>query len=507
MPPSAGSKSKIRIAPSWILLNLPERLDGHRQIAWNRVLFLACATIFGAVLRIRHLGARSLWMDESATAAITSLDWSSFWKLIFSREMNMSAYYLLLRAFPFLHRSELLLRLPSVLFGCGLICSVWLLSKHVFDESRQLLRAASALLVVVNGFLIAYSQEARGYAMAVCLLVASTWVLALLIKTGKHRATWCVLALAALYTHFYAVLWIAPQVWAIWITHRKLGWKFFGRIVVVAAVGLIPLIVFLCRTRGGQLDWVPKLTLHYLLDVFVQIAGYSPIALALLVLGSVLGSIALWRSGDVFSRTIVLEAVLPILVLLICSPIHPLFVPRFLIFAIPFLTLTAMVGFGGLRMDYGVLAFAALFVTMLVVGNESASKGDWKTMTEYLCSQPDQAVAFWPAMQRLPFWYYSRSVPGCRNAITSEHRELTLADFGGNKREFAAKLCASNEKSIVMVMESEWHGKMPATIAQCYVPAGTTTRNGLEMLWLQRSTGIETTSKPNRTVIARTARN
>jgi mannosyltransferase len=507
MPPASGSKSKIRIAPSWIFLDVPRSTEGHRQIAWNRVLFLACATIFGAVLRIRHLGARSLWMDESATAAITSLDWSSFWKLIFSREMNMSAYYLLLRAFPFLHRSEILLRLPSVLFGCGLIGAVWLLSKHVFEESRQLVRAASVLLVAVNGFLIAYSQEARGYAMAVCLLVASTWVLALLIKTGRHRVTWSVLALAALYTHFYAVLWIAPQVWAIWTTHRKLGWKFFRRIVVVAAVGLLPLIVFVCRTRGGQLDWVPKLTLRYLLDVFVQIAGYSSIALALLVLGSTLGCIALWRSGDVLSRTIVLEAILPILVLLVFSPIHPLFVPRFLIFAIPFLTLTAMVGFGGLRMDYGVLAFAGLFATMLVVGNRSASKGDWKTMTEYLCSQPDRAVAFWPAMQRLPFWYYSRNNPGCRNAVTSEQRELTLADFGGNKREFAAKLCASNEKSIVMVMESEWQGKMPTTIMQCYVPMGTTTRNGLEMLWLQRSTGIETTLKPNRTMIERTARN
>lgn len=507
MPSSAGSKSKIRIAPSWIFLDLPERLDGPRQVARNRVFFLACATILGAVLRIRHLGARSLWMDESATAAITSLDWSSFWKLIFSREMNMSAYYLLLRVFPFLNRSEFLLRLPSVLFGCGLIGVVWLLSKHVFEESRQLLRAASVLLVVVNGFLIAYSQEARGYAMAVCLLVASTWVLAILIKTGKHRATWCVLALAALYTHFYAVLWIAPQLWAIWVTHRKLGWKFFRRIVVVDAVGLIPLIVFVCRTRGGQLDWVPKLTLHYLLDVFVQIAGYSSIALSLLALGSLLGCVALWRRGDMFSRTIVLEAVLPILVLLICSPIHPLFVPRFLIFAIPFLTLTAMVGFGCLRMDYGVLAFAALFVTMLVVGNKSASKGDWKTMTDYLCSQPDQAVAFWPAMQRLPFWYYSRNNPGCRNAVTAEHRELTPSDFGGNKREFAAKLCASNEKSIVMVMESEWQGKMPATITQCYVSAGTTTRNGLEMLWLSRSVGVETTSSPNKAAGERTARN
>jgi hypothetical protein len=107
----------------------------------------------------------------------------------------------------------------------------------------------------------------------------------------------------------------------------------------------------------------------------------------------------------------------------------------------------------------------------------------------------------------LPFWYYSRNNPGCRNALTSENRELTLADFSGNKREVAAKLCASNEKSIVMVMEPEWQGKMPTTIAQCYVPLGTTTRNGLEMLWLQRSSGIETTSIAKKIPFKTAARN
>lgn len=458
-----------------------------RLPGWSHLLFLGLAIVFGLVLRFRHVNGQSLWMDEAATAAIATLDWSSFWRLIFSREMNMSAYYLVLRVFPFLQHSETLLRLPSVIFGSGLIAAVWLLAKELWEDDRELLHLGSALLIAVNGFLIAYSQEARGYAMAVCLLVLSTCALAVVLKRQKLRTTWCLLAVAAVYSHLYAVLWIVPQVWALWITHRRLGWKFFRRIVAFAAISLIPLLVFVLRTRGGQLDWVPKLTPQYLFQVFVQIAGYSPIALAILCAASAIGCLALWRRGDVLARLLVLENTLPIFVLLACSPIHPLFVPRFLIFAIPFLTITAVAGFANLRIQLGALALASLLVAMLIAGNRSAAKGDWKSMTQYLCSQPRQAVAFWPPVQRLPYWYYSRSNSVCPKPLSSDSRELALSDFAGDKREFATRLCSSQEQSIVMVMESDWQKKFPATVKKCYMPVSVTLRDGLQLIRLQRS--------------------
>ena len=455
-------------------------------LGWTDALFLGCVIIFGLLLRLRHLGAQSLWMDEGATAAIASLDWSSFWKLIFSREMNMSPYYCILRMFPSLLHSEALLRLPSVIFGGLLIAAVWLLAKEFLEDGRDFLYLGSALLIAVNGFLIAYSQEARGYAMAVCLVVLSTCASAVVLKRQRLSVMWCLLALAAFYSHLYAVLWIIPQAWTIWRVHRGLGWKFFRKIVAIGSIGLIPLLVFALRTRGGQLDWVPKLTRHYLLEIFVQIAGYSPIALALLCTGSALGCLTLWRRGDVLARLLVLETVVPIFVLLACSPIHPLFVPRFLIFAIPFLSITAIVGFANLPIPWGFLAFVSLSVAMLVVGDRSAAKGDWRSITQYLCSQPQQAVAFWPPMQRLPYWYYSRANSACPKPLSSDGREPTLSDFAGDKREFATRLCSSQQQSIVMVMESDWQKRFPATVTRCYLPVSVTVRDGLQLIMLQR---------------------
>ena len=451
------------------------------------LLFLGCVTLFGLMLRMRHLGAQSLWMDEAATAAISSLDWSSFWRLIFSREMNMSAYYCIPRIFPFLLHSEALLRLPSVVFGCGLIVAVSLLAEELVEDRRAvIISLASALLIALNGFLIAYSQEARGYAMAVFFLVLSTYASVVVLKTQRLRVTWCLLALAAIYSHLYAVLWIVPQAWVIWKTHRPLGWKFFRKIVAFALPGMIPLIVFAVRTRGGQLDWVPKLTLPHLLEVFVQIAGYSPIALLILCLGSALGCLHLWRRGDAPARLLVLENVFPVSLLLVCSPIHPLLVPRFLIFAIPFLTITAIVGFANLPMPWGSLAFASLLLVMLVVGNRSPAKGDWKSMTQYLCSQSGQAVAFWPPMQRFPYWYYSRLNSACPKPLSSPGGEIALSDFAGNKRDFAVNLCRSEEQSIVMVMESDWEKRIPATVTSCYAPVAVTIRDRLQLVRLRR---------------------
>jgi len=430
-------------------------------------------------------------MDEAATAAIASIKGASFWKLILTREMNMAAYYAILRELPFLQYSEALLRLPSVIFGAGLAAAVCLLARELLESGQQLLGLASALLVAVNGFLIAYSQEARGYAMAVCLLTLATWAAAVVLKTGNLKATWCMLALAAIYSHLYAVLWIIPQFWAIWRTHRPLGWKFFRRIAFVAAAGSIPLCVFVLRTRGGQLDWVPKLTPRFLLEVFVQIAGYSPVALALLCAGSAIGCMTLWRRGDVLSRLIVLENVLPIAVLLACSPIHPLIVPRFLIFAVPFLSMTAVIGFANFRTPWGFLALASILIAMLVVGNRSAPKGDWKAMTKYLCAEPHQALAFWPPMQRLPYWYYSQSNAACPMPLSAESREPALSDFGGNKHVFAAKLCTSEEQSIVMIMESDWKKRFPDTVRECYAPASVTVQDGLQLIRLQRLSPVQ----------------
>ncbi|MEO8724867.1 MAG: hypothetical protein ABI383_01980 [Acidobacteriaceae bacterium] len=468
-----------------VLSTVGTRSKGRR---WYPLQALALLTIIlaGAMVRAIHLGRASLWMDEGASAAIAAMDKASFWRLLFTREMNMAAYYCLLRLSVFLQSSEAHLRLISVFFGTALIGAAWMLAKETLIESRGTLWAiALACLVAFNGFLIAYSREARGYAMAVFFLTLSAWALTIVLKTGKLRVTWCLLALAALYSHFYTLLWILPQVWALWKACRKNGRKWFRPIALAGMVGLLPLFIFALRTRGGQLDWVPRLTLHSFFDTFIQLAGYSRVSLALLCAGSLIGCLRLWSRGDAIARFIVIENILPVCVLLALSPIHPLFVARFLIFAVPFLLLTAIEGFSTLGVGVGGILSAVVICAMLITGDRSAPKSDWRDMTQNLCSQ-SSAVVFWPGMGKFPYWYYAQSNPACPHIIFPHSQQVEVADFRAGKRDLVRELCSSNEKSVLLVMDSNSRSSIADLGVSCYTPVSTSSRDGMQVFRLDR---------------------
>jgi len=46
----------------------------------------------GAFLRLRHLGAKSFWVDEAFSAVLAAAPWHNFWQQIQSAELNMPPY-------------------------------------------------------------------------------------------------------------------------------------------------------------------------------------------------------------------------------------------------------------------------------------------------------------------------------------------------------------------------------------------------------------------------------
>ena len=147
---------------------------------------LSAITLLSALLRLRHLGGKSFWVDEAFSAVIAAAPWHDFWQQIRTTELNMLPYYLLLRAWIHLGNSEAWLRSLSALFGIATVPAVYLLGSRLFSTRVGLLSAA--LLAVHPGH-VAFSQEARSYSMTVMLLVVAG-ILLLDAIAHPRKATW-----------------------------------------------------------------------------------------------------------------------------------------------------------------------------------------------------------------------------------------------------------------------------------------------------------------------------
>src|SRR5512140_1499058 len=86
---------------------------------WN--ISLIAIILLALALRMWHLGARSLWMDEGCSVGFSRMQWPAFLHLLNVREVNMVLYYLFLRGWLHLGNSEVFLRIPSVVFGTSAV--------------------------------------------------------------------------------------------------------------------------------------------------------------------------------------------------------------------------------------------------------------------------------------------------------------------------------------------------------------------------------------------------
>src|SRR5579863_7027734 len=91
--------------------------------SWHRpTSILTVLTLAGAFLRLWHIGAKSLWLDEGATVALATTSWQHFvWVWWHGEASLQTIYFLLMRAWVHGGLSETYLRLPSAAFGIASI--------------------------------------------------------------------------------------------------------------------------------------------------------------------------------------------------------------------------------------------------------------------------------------------------------------------------------------------------------------------------------------------------
>jgi mannosyltransferase len=405
------------------------------SFAWVAPALLLLTVAVGTVLRLHLLSKRDLWVDEALSVFLARLPWRDFWQALWNFQANMSFYYLLLRAWLQLGDGEAIVRGMSVLFGVAAIPAIYMLGKHCFGSRAAI---AAATLSAVNLFEIRYSQEARGYSLLMLLVILATYFFVRAVASPDRKRFWVGYVLACalgVYVHLFVYLVIAAHWLCLGYTRlrllprKTLLWAATGFVLLTA-----PMDAFILFRDRGQLSWVPRPTVHQVLDFtrfftgngsFLLVAAYALICLVALsralfrpAISQAPGSPALDERW--FVKLVAMWLLFPILSTLLVSFLKPVFYDRFMSISAPALALLAAQGMANLdRIWPGVRGlFPATLLVFLGLSlwgihrydNSSASEGDnWRQAIQYMLAgqQPGDVAFFYRASAYWPFEYYA----------------------------------------------------------------------------------------------------
>jgi Dolichyl-phosphate-mannose-protein mannosyltransferase len=210
-------------------------------------LLVGAITATGLLLRLPSFG-NSLFGDELSSYFIVT--GNSLGRVIHilnghGVDTNPPLYFALSWLVERLGASAQALRLVSLLAGTAAIPMTYLLGRWSVGPRAGLL---SASLMAFSPFLIFYTTEARAYALAMLLLLAST--LALLKALQANRVGWwaayAVCSCAAMYSHYTSVfLLVAQASWA--LLTQPASRRDLVVANVFAAIGFLPWLPVLIK--------------------------------------------------------------------------------------------------------------------------------------------------------------------------------------------------------------------------------------------------------------------
>jgi hypothetical protein len=389
-------------------------------------LFTLAGIVWLAVaLRLLHLGSKSLWVDECASLDFAQQPWPQFWKTMWNGEANMLTYYLSLRLWVHLGTSEFVVRALSVIPAVATVWAAYELGKRLFSTRVGLV---SSLLLAVNACHIAYSQEARSYSLLLLFSTLSMLRLVIAVETPSAR-NWLVysaVAVAAVYSHFFAGLLIVAE-WAslLFLPRTALNFKRLLISVVLIAVLVMPALWFVFRRDVGQIDYIPNPGIMELYRLMLFLTSYGGkvfgALLAVIYMAAVGVSLeacfASWRRSvqSMESWRLALLAsciLLPIFLDMTVSHLgKQIFYYRYLLICLPALVVLAALGLCRLESPrkLGVVMAAIVAISIATVFRYYGKpKENWRAATQYVLSsgRPSETVISYPWYAQQPIRYY-----------------------------------------------------------------------------------------------------
>ncbi|MEZ5156474.1 MAG: glycosyltransferase family 39 protein [Solirubrobacterales bacterium] len=225
----------------------PGRTGRARAVGPRAVLAVVVAlTLLGLGLRLLKLWD-SVYADELSTLYIVkerSLG-DAIGLVSSDAEVTPPLSFIASWLFAKLGSAPELIRLPSLIAGIVTIPLTFVVGRRAMNEVVGMIGAA---IVAISPFMIYFSTEARGYALAIVFLLASTWMLLRGVDTGERRwwLGYAVFSALAMYSHYTAAFPLIAQL--LWVL-----FAFPGARVPALSSNFGALLLYL-PWAGGALD-------------------------------------------------------------------------------------------------------------------------------------------------------------------------------------------------------------------------------------------------------------
>lgn len=307
---------------------------------------------------------QSFWRDEAFSYVLSK---QSIIDILIktAHDFNPPLYYLLLHGWmKFFGNSEIVLRLPSVIFFVITLYGLYVYMEKIFKIPMGKI-FLYLILASLNPMLLSYAFEARMYSMFACFSLLSTYFFLRKNKKGYFVAT-----LLGLYTHYFMLLVVGGHVLYLFLTSKRKHAIQEIKTYVPAILLFIPWVLFVFLVKRPLFDsfWILTLPLKDLLTVpfrlytgFERNFSISYFFQSIIIFGAALIGLNLRRENILF-----LTLSLGIgYTLAVVSLFKPVFLPRYLIFTTPFLILLMVQSLERLpAWGRGVLIGVLFIVTM-----------------------------------------------------------------------------------------------------------------------------------------------
>jgi mannosyltransferase len=173
-------------------------LPGRRRLIFGLIIVVA------AIFRLARIGHESLWFDEILTTKSAAAPFLQCVEVVRSVENAPPLYYLIVNRWVRLFGdSDVSLRLPSALAGIVSVVVIGRLGRALFADRVPSAGLWAAAMLAVQPYHIAYSMDARPYALSFLLAAWSCEAMVLLLARASPWAQlgYVLASSAMLWTH------------------------------------------------------------------------------------------------------------------------------------------------------------------------------------------------------------------------------------------------------------------------------------------------------------------